>query len=164
MNVFYSALALLLLAGFMGPVIGDDAGLSVEQLKNKTLVLTIKYGLKSYLAASDFQKLKKETLENIRRKPQKEFEADYGKSWLVLKECPLIVAKYRLRPSMGQKEVLLIVARLTRADCQNAVDDIPDDVIAEQFNKFRNSPEMKNRPLPEQMDMMISSVFRGTGG
>ena len=132
-----------------------DEQTSADQFQAKTVILALKMCIKAYITNSDFQSLKNEKMAAINRISEPQFEAGYSQAWAVLKKCPDLASKYRLRQNMTKQEVLKIVSRLTRNDCLVAVDCIPDEVIVDQFNKCMNDPEMKNKSLNEQIGLIM---------
>lgn len=151
---------MFLAVGFAMLVCGNGTAVTDEQVftdqfKTKAVGLAVKTCIKAYIANSDFQSLKKEKMAAINRKPAPQFETDYNQDWAVLKKCPDLVSKYRLRQNMTKQEALKIISRLNRDDCIKAVDNIPDEVIVEQFNKCINDPEMQNMSLNEQIDLIM---------
>lgn len=161
-NVFLAIGFTLLICG-RGPAETDEPPLS-DQFKMKAVSLALKTCIKTYLANSDFQSLKNEKMAAINRMTAPQFAADYNQAWTVLKKCPDLVAKYRLRQNTSKQEVLRIVGRLTRNDCLDAVDNIPDEVIVDQFNNRMNDHEIQNKPFNAQMDLIIKRYFTGNGG
>lgn len=137
---------------------------SSDQFKMKAASLVIKTCIKTYIANSDFQSLKNEKMAEINRKTAPQFEADYNQAWPVLKKCPYLVSKYRLRQNTTKQEVLKIVSRLTRNDCLDAVDNIPDEVVFNQFNNQLNDPEIQNKPWDEQLNLIIKKYLGGKDG
>jgi len=147
----------IVLAGLVcgGGTAAQDEQSSADQFKTKALGLAVKTCIKTYLVNADFQGLKNEKLAAINGKTAPQFKADYNQAWAVLKKCPNLVSKYRLRQDMTKAEVLKIVGRLTRNDCLEAVDNIPDEVVVDQFIKSVNDPEMQNKSLNEQIDLIM---------
>jgi len=144
MKEMFLAIGFALLVCGGGTAVTDEQS-SADQFKTKAVSLAVKTCIKNYLVNSDFQSLKNEKLVEIKRKTAPQFEADYNQAWAVLKKCPDLVSKYRLRQNMTKQEVLKIVSRLTQNDCLEAVDNIPDEVIIDQFDncmailKFKTS-------------------------
>ena len=161
-NVFLAICFALLICG-SSPAVTDEQPLA-DQLKMKAVSLAVKTCLKTYLANSDFPGLKNEKMAEINRRTASQFAADYNQAWPVLKKCPYLVSKYRLRQSTAKEEALKIVSRLTRNECLDAVDNIPDEVVFDQFNRWMNDPEMQDKPLNEQLDFIIKKCFGGKGG
>jgi len=162
MKKIFPVIGLVLLICGRGPAAGDDQSAS-GQFKIKAVSLAVKAALKTYLINSDFQSLKNEKTAEINRKTAVQFTADYNRAWPVLKKCPWLVSKYRLRQNAAKHEILRIVGRLTRDDCLEAVENIPDEVVFDQFNNCMNDPEIQNKPLDEQMNLVIKK-FIGKGG
>lgn len=160
-NAFLTIGFTLLICG-NGPAVIDEQP-SSDQFKIKAVSLLVKTSLKAYLINSDFQSLKNEKVAEINRRTAPQFEADYSQAWAVLKKCPGLVSKYRLRQTMTKPEVLKIISRLTRNDCLAAVDNIPDAVIVDQFNKCMNDPEIQNKPLNEQINIIMKKIFARNG-
>lgn len=158
-NVFLAIGFALLVCGH-GPAVTNEQS-SVDQFKTKTFSLAIKTCLKAYLVNADFQSLKNENMAAINRKTAPQFAADYNKAWAVLKKCPDLVSRYRLRQNMTKPEVLKIISRLTRNDCLEAVDDVPDEVIVDQFNSCLADPAIQNKPLYEQIDLIMNRSMAG---
>lgn len=145
-----------------GPAAADEPS-SADQFKTKAFSLAVKSCMKIYLLNADFQNLKNENVAAINRKTAPQFETDYNQAWTVLKKCPYLVAKYRLRQKMTKQEVLGVVSRLTRDDCLEAVDNIPDEVIVDQFNKCVNDPEIQDKPFNEQINLIMKKSMAGKG-
>ena len=161
-NVFWAVgFTALVCAG--GVAVAGDQPVS-GQFKIKAVSLAVKACMKTYLINSDFQSLKKEKMTEISREAPAQFAADYNQAWTVLKKCPALVSKYRLRQNTTKNEALMIVGRLTLNDCLEAVDNIPDEVVFDQFNNRLNDPEIQNKPLNEQMDLIIKKCLGGNGG
>ena len=158
-NVFPAICFAMLLWG-SGTAVTDEQS-SADQFKTKALSLAVKSCIKVYLVNADFQNLKNENVAAINRKTEPQFEADYNQAWTVLKKCPNLVSKYRLRQKMTKQEVLRVVSRLTRDDCLEAVDNIPDEVIIDQFNKGMADPDIQNKPLNEQIDLIMKKSIVG---
>ena len=155
----------VLIAAISGGIIAvADGQSSADRLQTKAVGLALKTCIKTYLANADFQILKNGKIAEINRKTEPQFEADYDQAWPVLKKCPFLVSKYRLRQNTTKEEVLKIVGRLTRNDCLKAVDNIPDEVIVEQFNNSLNDPEFQNKPLNERINLVIKKLISGNGG
>lgn len=163
MKKMFPAIGLALLVCGSEPAVADEQPLP-DQFKIKAVSLTVKTCIKTYLANADFQSLKNEKMAEINRKTAPQFEADYNQAWTVLKKCPCLVAKYHLRHNMAKHEVLKIIRRLTRNDCLDAVDNIPDEIVFYQFNNRMNDPEIQNRSLNERIDFIIKKCFIGNGG
>ena len=158
-NVFLTIGFAMLVCG-SGIAVTDEQS-SADHFQTKAVSLAIKTCIKAYLVNSDFQSLRNGNMAEINRKTAPQFEADYIQAWAFLKKCPYLVSKYRLRQNMTKQEVLKIVSRLTRDDCLDAVDNIPDEVIVDQFNKGINDPEMQNKPLNEQIDLIMKKSIVG---
>jgi len=156
----FLAIGLALLVCGSGTAVTDDQS-SVDNFQTKVVSIAIKTCIKAYFVNSDFQSLKNEKMAAINHKTAPQVEADYNQAWAVLKKCPNLVSKYRLRQNMTKQEVLKIVSRLTRDDCLDAVDNIPDEVIVDQFNKCINDPEMQNKSLSEQIDLIMKKSSAG---
>lgn len=163
MKKIFPVIGLVLLACGSGPAAGDGEPPS-DKFKMKAVSLAVKTGLKTYLINSDFQSLKNEKMAEINRKTTSQFAADYNQAWPVLKKCPWLVSKYRLRQNTTKHEILKIIGRLTRDDCLDAVDNIPDEVVFDQLNNRLNDPEVQNKPLNEQMNLIIKKFLVGNGG
>jgi hypothetical protein len=158
-NVFLAIGFAMLVCG-RGTAVTDEQS-SADQFKTKALSLAVKTCIKAYIANSDFQNLKNENMAAINRKTEPQFEADYDQAWPVLKKCPYPISKYSLRQKMTKQEVLGVVSRLTRDDCLGAVDNIPDEVIIDQFNKGMADPDIQNKPLNEQINLIMKkSIVR----
>ncbi len=128
---------------------------AAEQFNAKAVSLAVKLCMKAYITNSDFAALKKGKVSAINRRTAPQFASDYSQAWAVLQKCPDLVAKYRLRANMSKPDVLKVINRLTREDCLAAVDSIPDEVLVDQFNKCINDPELKDKPLNEQIDLIM---------
>ena len=163
MKKIFTVIGFALLVCGNGPAVTDEQS-SSDQFTIKVVSFSIKTGLKTYLENSDFQSLKNKKMAEINRKTKPQFEADYNQAWAVLKKCPVLVSKYHLRQNMTQPEAFKIISRLTRNDCLEAVDNIPDEVIFDQFNNRMNDPEIKNKPLNEQINLIIKGCLGGNGG
>ena len=161
-NLFLAIGFAMLVCGGATAVADEES--AVDQFKTRTLSLAIKTCIKTYFLNSDFQSLKNENIAEINRKTEPQFNADYNQAWAVLRKCPDLVSKYRLRPNMTKQEVLKIVSRLTRNDCFEAVDSIPDEVIVDQFNNCMADPEIQNKPLNEQINLIMKRRITGKGG
>jgi|GEM_PF-2361655 len=158
--------SVFLAIGFAMLVCGSGTAVTDEQssanlFQTKAISLAIKTCIKAYLVNSDFQSLRNGNMAEINRMTLPQFEANYIQAWAFLKKCPYLVSKYRLRQNMTKQETLKIVSRLTRNDCIEAVDNIPDEVIVDQFSKCINDPEMQNKSLSEQIDLIMKkSIVR----
>ncbi|MDD5483548.1 MAG: hypothetical protein PHP98_07855 [Kiritimatiellae bacterium] len=163
MKKIFPALAFALLIG--GPGIAADGEQPVSaQFKVKAVSLAVKAGLKAYMAKADFPSLKSGKITEINRMSAPQFAAEYDRAWRVLEKCPVLVAKYNLRPNMAKPEVLKIMGRLTRDECLEAVDSIPDAVIVEQLTGCLNGPEMQDKPYTERINILMEKVFTRNGG
>ena len=145
------------------PALGQDEEFTADQLRQKAMCFAIRYGIKAYITASDFQKIKKTAMADIAKTPDANFASEYARSWPTLQKCPKIVAKYGLRRKMTKNQVLSIISRLQPEDCCAAVDDVSDEVIIEQYNKCLNSPEMQDKSLAEQINIIMGRYLRGNG-
>jgi len=142
---------------------GADEPPAADQFKVKAVSLAVRAGMKAYLLNADFPGLKKAKMAEISRRTTPQFEADYKQAWTVLQKCPGLVSKYRLRQNMAKPEVLRIISRLTRDECLEAIDNIPDEVVFEQFNSCLNDPEIQDKPFHEQMDIIMKKMTAGNG-
>lgn len=163
MKKLFPAIGFVLLVCGGEPAVADEQPLP-DQFKIKAVSLAVKTCIKTYLANADFQSLKNEKMAEINRKTAPQFKADYNQAWAVLEKCPYLISKYRLRQNTSKQEVLKIVSRLTRNDCLDAVDNIPDEIVFNQFNNRMNDPEIQNRPLNERINLIIKRCFIGNGG
>jgi len=136
---------------------------SADQFKTKTMSLLLKTCVKTYLMNEDFRVLKNNNIKAINRMTKPQFETDYVQTWAVLQKCPDLVTKYRLRQNLTKKEALKIVGRLTRQDCMDAVDSIPDKVLIDLFNDSMNKSEMQGKPLNEQISIIMKKGFGAKG-
>lgn len=141
-----------------------DEQSSADKLKTRTLSLVLKNCIKAYLVNADFHVLKKGKIASIKSRNESQFAADYSQAWGFLKKCPDLVAKYRLRPGMTQQETLKIINRLTLNDCLEAVDNIPDEVLVDQFNNLTDDPEDPDQPLSERINLLIKQGMSTKGG
>lgn len=154
----------VILAFFCGSMIAfPDKQSTADQFKAKTISLLLKSCAKAYLMKEDFQALKNNNIKAINRMTKPQFEADYVQTWAVLQKCPDLVTKYRLRQNLTKKEALKIVGRLTRQDCMDAVDSIPDKVLIDLFNDSMNKSEMQGKPLNEQISIIMKKGFGAKG-
>ena len=156
-NILPSLLALALF-GFLYPVMAAEEN-GDSRIGVKTKGFAIKCCIKGYLQASNFQQLKNNTLLKINRMTDKQFKDEYVQTWAVLKKCPQLVASYKLRPDMTRPEAVKTIRGLSLDDCMDAVDDIPDSVVVDEFNKSVNSPEMENKSFAEQLNLLLSRLF-----
>ena len=156
-NILPSLLALALV-GFLYPVMAaeekGDSRIGVE-----TKGFAIKCCIKGYLQAANYQQLKSNTLHKITRMTDKQFNDEYLQAWAVLKKCPVLVAQYHLKPGMTRTEAVRTIRGLSLDDCLNAVDDIPDPVVVDEFNKGVDNPEMKGKSFAEQLNLLISRLM-----
>lgn len=137
---------------------------ATDQFKTKAVSLAIKGGLKTYLAKSDFQQLKRAKIKEINQMPEQQFAAEFSQTWPTLKKCPLIVAQFNLRPGMSKTAVVKIIGRLSLADCYRAIDNIPDEVVIEQFQHRLSNSETNDKSFAEQLNDMMSRFVNGNGG
>jgi hypothetical protein len=133
------------------------------QFKTKTTSLFLKTCAKAYLMNEDFQKLRNNKMAAISRMTEPQFGTEYVQAWAVLQKCPYLVKKYRLRQNLAKKEALGIVSRLTRQECLDAVDNIPDEVFVGLFNDAMNNPEMKDKSLNEQVGIIMNKSLGSKG-
>lgn len=156
-NILSSLLALALICFLCPDMAAEDNG--DDRMDIKTKSFAIKCCVKAYLQASDFQQLKNNTLLKINRMTDKQFKDEYISAWSALKKCPQLVAHYKLRPAMTRLEAVKIIRGLALDDCVAAVDDVPDSVVVDEFNKGINSPEMVNKSFAEQLNLLINRFF-----
>lgn len=150
--------SLIVFSCLIGHAVAED-NLPADQLQTKTISLAIKYGMKAYLKNADFQQLKQKKMAELSRMPPQQFQAEYVQAWPVLRQCPAIVSQYRLRPVMAKNDVLKIIARLSLNDCLNAIDNIPDQVVVDQFNNCLHDPDFQDKSLLEQIDFIMAKYF-----
>jgi len=134
--------------------------MSVEQMKTRTMGWAIRSSLKAYLRNGDFLQLKHRKITEIRKMDEKTFAVQYAGAWAVLKKCPTLVTRYRLKQNMTKDQVLRIIAPLSLQDCLEAVDDIPDETLVEQFELCVNDPENEDKSLHEQIDALMDKLTK----
>jgi hypothetical protein len=147
-----------------GSPAADNEQSSTEHFKIRAVSLAVKTALKSYLAASDFPDLKRKKMAEISRQTTSQFAADYKEAWTVLKKCIYLVSKYRLQQNTGKEEALKIISRLTRDECLEAIDHIPDEVIFDQFTSCLDDPEIEDKSFSEQIDFIMKKWLAGNKG
>jgi len=108
---------------------------AADSMQAKATAVLARSCLKGMLMQQDFQVLKKNKLAELDRLDEAAFREDYARSWDVLRKCPRLVAKYRLRADLSKKEAAAIIGRLTRGECLEAVDQVPDEVLADLLGR-----------------------------
>lgn len=148
-----TALVLTTAFNVIWPVRGEE--ITAEQLKTRTLGWAIKGVLKAYLQNSDFFLLKHQKITELKKMNAQAFSDQYAGAWSVLKKCPALVARQRLAQNTTKDQLLKIMTCLSLRDCLEAVDSVPDEVMIEQFEQCVNNPETEDKPLKEQIGVLL---------
>lgn len=104
-------------------------GQAADSMQTRAAAMMVRSGLKAMLMRQDFQSFKKNKRSELEKLDEVAFREEYARCWEVFRKCPRLVAKYRLRSDFSKKEALATIDRLTRGDCLEAIDQMPDDVI-----------------------------------
>ncbi|PIU83702.1 MAG: hypothetical protein COS68_02655 [Elusimicrobia bacterium CG06_land_8_20_14_3_00_38_11] len=97
---------------------------------------TFKTLSKSYLAAADINKLKKNGINKLLKMSDEKFRKRYAEVYAVIKDLPPPVrTKYGLTEKMTKKQAIKSLAGLDKKQIYEIINAVPNSVIAERFRE-----------------------------
>lgn len=131
---------------------------AADGMQTKAAAMVARSAMKGMLMQQDFQSLKNNKLAELSRMDEAAFRADYARGWENLKKCPALVSKYRLRADLSKKEAAAIIGRLTRGECLDAIDRVPDEVLADLLRQGLAGAGQQDAPLSEKIAVFMKSA------
>ncbi len=134
-------LGLLLSAGFSGVVLagGDDA------VDVRVIGGTFKTLARGYVVTADIEKLKAGKIARIEHMRDDWFAEKYAELYEVIKGMPLkIRTRYGVTEHLTRAQAVRIIRGLDKGKLYEIIDNVPDRLIAEQFNEQLRRDEKGN--------------------
>jgi shikimate dehydrogenase len=161
---------LFLLAFFIlgnNPSFAELAKLQTSQnvtLEDKIIGTTFKNLAKAYIAMLDIKKFKESKIAELNRMDTAKFREHYAKTFGLIKECPLLNAKFGIDENLTRQEAVSKLNSLDKKEMYEIVDSIPDTVVTNQFKMYldRQKEEIKNKNLVEQINYIWDKVLNKT--
>ena len=103
----------------------------------KVIGTTIKTVVKTVIAVTNLEKIKKKIIYKLDRMNEKEFRARYAKFYELIKDLPQdIKAKYKVTPSMTKSQMTKNIASATKKEIYRIVNRTPDKTVTELFKEY----------------------------
>ena len=114
----------------------------------KVIGTTIKTVVKTVVAATNLEKLKKKIVYKLDRMDEKEFRARYAKFYKLIKDLPQdIKAKYKVTPRMSKLQMTKNISSATKKEIYRIVNRTSDKTVTALFKEYLK--EMGGKPKKE---------------
>ncbi|MEW6555961.1 MAG: hypothetical protein AB1349_01245 [Elusimicrobiota bacterium] len=129
-------------------------------MEDKMIGYTLKTLAKSYLAATDINKLKKNSIDKLIKIDNVKFQKQYAKVYEDLKNLPEpIKAKYEITAKMTRKQAMRLIARMNKKKLYEIIDAIPHKVIADRVKQsITGKKEEKGSTTKQLKDVWNKAV------
>ncbi len=106
------------------------AGVRAQTLQERLISSTFKTLAKTYVSASDMEKLKKNTLESMAGLDTGEFRAKYPRTLQLIGESPALAKQFGLRPDMSVEQARSFVRSMNKKKACMVIDAAADGAVA----------------------------------
>jgi len=132
-----------------------------SSVEDQVIGVIFKNLAKAYITVSDFNRLKKDTIERLKGMDDARFNARYSGKLSVIKEFPqALKVKYGINENMKRRDVIKKLGRWDKKEACRIIDGIPEEIIAKQFKEYtrKRGPEAKKSNLLSQVKSFWGQV------
>lgn len=158
-------LLFIVLLGFSLTLPRFEAAAAKEQgqgvaFEDRFISSTLKILAKAFINAADFETVKKKNLDRMRGMSDEQFNRSYAYQLAVLQDSPLLMKKFGASFPIDRGEAEGIVSRLNKKKTCEALDDIPDEVLAKYFRIYldRRMAAVKDKNLAQKVQLVWERV------
>ncbi len=105
-------------------------GSFAQTMQERLISSAFKTLAKTYIAASDLEKLKRNTLAILEGLDTESFREKYPRTLQIVEESPVLAKQFGLRPDMSVAQARSFVRSLNKKKVSMLIDAVPDTVVA----------------------------------
>lgn len=117
-------------------IASQTQGQEKSGVADKLIGSSFKTLARAFLATANIEKLKKDNIDKLNRKDEEKFRKQYVKVYRVARKCPVVTQRYGLAKELTKEEAIEKIKNIKKKDLYDALNDIPDKVIADQFRQY----------------------------
>jgi len=115
------------------PAVRADAAISMQ---DKLISSTFKTLSKAYINSTDFDLLKKNTIERLESLDTEDFQQRYPRLLRLADDAPVLGKRYGISSSMSVKDAAVLVKSLDKKKACLIIDAVPDNVMADHVREY----------------------------
>ncbi|MFA5100840.1 MAG: hypothetical protein WC547_08160 [Candidatus Omnitrophota bacterium] len=119
-----------------------------QTVQERFISSTFKTLAKTYIAATDFKTLQKNTLARLAQLDNDSFHERYPRTLQLIKDSPVLEKQFGLRPDMSVGQAISFTKSLDKKKVAAIIDAVPDQVVArhvmEDLSRARRSVNSKH--------------------
>lgn len=131
-------------------------------LDDRIIASTFKGLAKAFVASSDIKKLKKDGIAKLEKMDEEKFKARYRKVFAVIKNLPpMLRLQYGITENLPPQQAIVNIRLLDKNRIYEAIDAVPDAVIAAEFKRYLYQKEqgVKNSPTIESINKLWNRII-----
>lgn len=130
------------------------------KIEDNLIASTFKILAKLFVATVDTKKLKKDNIKKINKMDEEKFSKRYVEVYKVIKYCPVLMARYQVNEDMTKKQAIAKIKLLDKKQLYDAIDLIPDSVIAGLFKEYlhKKGQDIRQGKLIEQVKQVWNKI------
>lgn len=149
----------------MNPVFAKEV--PVEPQKNEKLKIedrligsTFKMSGKLFVSTISIEKLKIDNINKLDKMDQEKFRKRYLEVYRVIKDCPILTARYKINEDLTKEQAIAKIKLLDKKQLYDAIDSIPDSVIAGLFKDYlrKKGSDIRQGKLIEQVKQVWNKI------